>query len=110
MTGREMMPKVTTVAPTMPVVAPSNAPTTITAIAKEPRRRPQILPMYSISSVAKPERFNTSPMNMNRGTASRVKLFMKPHTRSGIREKTSRLPVNNNANTMATKPKVKATG
>ncbi len=80
---------VTTVAPTMPVDAPSRAPTTTTDIASPPFRRPNSRPMVSRSSSANPERSSITPMKTNRGTAARVTLVMRPQIRNGSRLKKS---------------------
>ena len=60
---------VTTVAPTIPVEAASNAPTAITESPMPPRRPPKRRPMASSSSSATFERSSITPMKMKSGTA-----------------------------------------
>ena len=77
MVGTASRPMVTTVAPTIPVEAPSRAPTTTTEMASPPRRRPNSSPMVSSSSSARPERSSMTPMKTNRGTA--IKRYIGHH-------------------------------
>jgi hypothetical protein len=74
---------VTTVAPTMPVLAASSAPTTHTEIARPPRRVPNSRDMDSSRSSATRDFSSITPMNTNSGTASMVWLFMMPNRRLG---------------------------
>ena len=100
---------VTTVAPATPVVAASSAPTITMAIASPPFSLPHSLPMVSSNSSARPERSSTTPMKINSGTASRVKLVMIPQILSGSRAKKSR-PRKIPPKIRATAPSVNATG
>jgi len=76
--GSEISPIVTTVAPTMPVEAASNAPTRITEMPKPPRIRPKSRPIVVNSCSAIPDRSSITPMKMNKGTATSTSLVMKP--------------------------------
>ena len=60
---------VTTVAPTIPVEAASNAPTAMTESPRPPRRPPKRRPMASSSSSATFERSSMTPMKTKSGTA-----------------------------------------
>ena len=104
-----MIPMVTTVAPTTPVVAASNAPTITTETASPPRRRPNSRPIVSSRSSASPDLSSTMPMKMNSGTASRVKLVITPQILRGSRWKKSK-PRNTPPNSSAIAPRVNATG
>ena len=70
--GRLSSPMVTTVAPTIPVDAPSSAPTTTTEIASPPLSRPNSSAIVSSSSSARPDFSSITPMYTNRGTAIRT--------------------------------------
>jgi hypothetical protein len=87
MVGTESSPMVTTVAPTIPVVAPSSAPTMTTDTATPPRSRPNTRAMVSSRSSARPDRSSTTPMKTNKGTAIRVTLPITPQMRRGSRLK-----------------------
>ena len=69
---------VTTVAPTTPVEAASMAPTRITENARPPRSLPKSWPMVVKRASAMPDRSSTSPMNMNKGTATSTSFNMLP--------------------------------
>ena len=69
---------VTTVAPTMPVLAASSMPTTVTEIPRPPRRGPKSMAMVSSRFSAIRERSSITPMKTNSGTAMRVALVMMP--------------------------------
>jgi len=69
---------VTTVAPTIPVLAASSIPTRVTEIPRPPRRGPNSIAMVSNRLSATCERSSITPMNTNRGTAIRVSLVMTP--------------------------------
>ncbi|GHD43157.1 hypothetical protein GCM10008110_06690 [Marinobacter persicus] len=69
MTGREIRPMATTLAPTTPVEAASRAPTRIVEMARPPGRPPNSRPMEVSSCSASRVRCSTTPMNMNSGTA-----------------------------------------
>ena len=74
---------VVTVAATTPVVAASRDPTSTTARANPPRKRPSSRPMVSSRRSAIPELSSMEPMNTKAGMASRVKLAMIPRIRWG---------------------------
>jgi hypothetical protein len=83
MAGRDMRPMVTTVAPTIPVLAANRVPTIIMEILK-----PELVFLKTIAIslnilAAMPDLSKTTPMKTNRGTASRVWLFMIPKMRMG---------------------------
>ena len=109
MAGSAMIPMVTTVAPTTPVVAAMSAPTTTTDKANPPRTRPSSNPMVSRRSSDRPVFSKTTPINTNNGTASSVKLVITPQMRKGNRLKKSR-PRKIPPKMSATEPSVKATG
>ena len=71
MTGSESNPRVTTLAPTIPVLAPINAPTNTTDMAKPP-----LVFLYNIfiainNSSAIFVFSKTKPIKINNGTASK---------------------------------------
>ncbi len=74
---------VTAVAPTMPVDAASNAPTSTAEMASPPRNVPNSRPMRSSRSSAMRDCSSITPMKMNSGTASNTGLVMMPKMRSG---------------------------
>ncbi len=100
---------VTTVAPTIPVEAPSKAPTTTTEMARPPLRRPNRMAMVSSSFSANPERSSITPMNTKRGTAIRVTLVIRPQIRRGSRSKKDQ-PKPMRPKNRAVPSSVKATG
>ena len=63
---------VTTVAPTMPVLAAINIPTKMTANPRPPRKRPASSDIDCSNDSAMRVRSNATPMKMNRGTATSV--------------------------------------
>ena len=67
---------VTTVAPTIPVLAARSAPTMETEIPRPPGNLPKSFPMVSSNSSAIWERSSTIPMKTNKGTAMRISLTM----------------------------------
>ena len=69
MTGSEIKPMATTLAPTTPVDAASNEPTNTVDTAKPPRIEPNSPPIASRSCSANPVRWSISPMNINNGMA-----------------------------------------
>ena len=69
---------VTTVAPTMPVLAASSMPTSVTEIPSPPRRGPNSIAMVSSRLSATRERSSITPMKTNSGTAISVSLVMTP--------------------------------
>ena len=74
---------VVTVAATTPVVAAIKLPTSTTARARPPRRRPSNCPMACSSRSAMPDVSSIAPMNTKAGIASNVKLLMIPKIRGG---------------------------
>ena len=76
--GKAITPSVTTVAPTTPVLAASIAPTSITAVASPPGLRPKIFARDSSNSSATLDLSKIIPININNGTASRVKFVIIP--------------------------------
>ena len=69
MTGSEIRPMATTLAPTTPVEAASRAPTRMVEMASPPGNPPNNRPMEVSSCSASLVRCSTTPMKMNRGTA-----------------------------------------
>ena len=72
MTGSEISPIATTVAPTIPVVAASRAPTKTTAMPSPPGIGPNNWAMVTSRSSATLDRSSMIPMKMKRGMAIRV--------------------------------------
>ena len=70
--GSEMSPIAMTVAPTMPVVAASSAPTKTTEIPSPPGIGPNIRAIATSRSSAIRDFCSMIPMNTNSGTAMRV--------------------------------------
>ena len=75
---------VTTVAPTIPVLAASNAPTIIIEIDKPPLILLNAVAMFSSIFAATPDLSRMVPIKINSGTARRVILFMIPKILIGI--------------------------
>ena len=74
---------VTTVAPTMPVLAASMAPTITTDTPSPPGLRPNSRAMLVSKSSAIRALSSTFPIKINKGTAMRVSLPMVPNIRAG---------------------------
>ena len=74
-------PIVTTVAPTMPVLAARSAPTTITDIPRPLVRFPRPLAMAVSSSSAILARSKVTPIRIKSGTAIRVSFVIVPNIR-----------------------------
>ncbi len=114
MVGSDSRPMVTTVAPTMPVLAAIRAPTSITARPSPPGTRCKICASACSNWSASRERSSITPMKTNTGTATRVSLLMMPNTRLGnaSRKTASKVPVAMPmpANNRATPASVNATG
>jgi hypothetical protein len=72
MVGREINPIAITVAPTIPVVAASNAPTKITEIPNPPGIGPNNCPIVTKRSSAILDFCNIIPININNGIAINV--------------------------------------
>ena len=114
MLGSDSSPMVTTVAPTIPVLAASNMPTTTTEMPRPPRMLPNSLDMLPSSSSATLDFSRITPMRINRGTAIRVVLPMVPNMRPGkaARKPGSKCPARMPpaAKARAVPARVKATG
>ena len=114
MVGSDNSPIVTTVAPTMPVLAASSMPNRVTEIPSPPRRLPNSRLRVSSSSSAIRARSSVTPMKTNSGTATRVSLPMIPKTRFGRLDRSASLnvpvaaPIAANSNDVP--PSVNATG
>ena len=74
---------VTTVAPTMPVLAAINMPTTVTAMPRPPRMEPRSVDRLLSSVSAMCVRCSVTPISTNRGTAISVWFVMMPKMRLG---------------------------
>ena len=70
--GKEISPIAITVAPTIPVVAASNAPTKITEIPSPPGIGPNSCPIVTKRSSAIFDFCNIIPIKMNNGIAIKV--------------------------------------
>ena len=105
---------VTTVAPTMPVLAAISMPTRMTASARPLRLLASNALMDSSSDSAIRVFSSTTPISTNRGTASMVWLVMIPNSRFGRKPRSDGLkaPVSTppKANSSATPARVSATG
>ncbi len=114
MVGRLSNPMVTTVAPTMPVEAASNAPTIMTENPRPPRSRPNNNPMVPSNCSANFERSNITPMKMNNGTATNTSFNMTPIKREASPPNSARSNTENiwptSANASAVPASVNATG
>ncbi len=85
MVGRLKSPMATTVAPTMPVEAAKNAPTTTTDTAKPPGKGPKTRAIVVSKSLAIFERSSVMPIKTNIKTARSVSIEAPANTRSFIR-------------------------
>ena len=85
MVGSDSSPIVTTVAPTMPVDAAKNAPTTTTDTARPPGSGPKTRAIVVSRSLAILERSSVIPIRTNISTASSVSIDCPASTRSFIR-------------------------
>ncbi len=112
--GRESNPIVTTVAPTIPVLAANNIPTTVTEMPSPPLNCPNSLLRSSSNSSAIFAFSSVIPIKTKRGTAMSVSLFMIPKSRLGTvpRNAISNTPNSEpiKAKKSATPPKLNATG
>ena len=112
--GRDISPIVTTVAPTIPVLAAKRAPTIIIDIDKPPFVLLKAAAMFSNIFAAIPDFSKIVPIKINSGTASKVTLFIMPKILMGMLLKIvgSNIPKGTqiNANIIDTPPRVKATG
>ena len=105
---------VTTVAPTIPVLAANNAPTAIIEMLKPPLIFLKASAIFSSIFDAMPDRSSTVPIKINSGTASKVTLFMMPIILKGMLFKidSSNIPsgIQTRANKIDTPDRVNATG
>ena len=112
--GRDISPIVTTVAPTIPVLAAKSAPTIIIDIDKPPLVFLKAVAIFSNIFAAIPDFSKMVPIKINSGTASYVTLFMIPKILMGMLLKMvgSNTPngMQINAKSMDTPAKVNATG
>ena len=83
MVGKESNPIVTTVAPTIPVLAANNIPTNVTEIAKPPLNRPNMIAIDVNKFSAILDFSNIAPIKTNNGTANNVWLLIVPKIRFG---------------------------
>ena len=113
-TGNDMSPIVTTVAPTIPVLAARRAPTTIIEILKPPLIFLNAKAIFANIFAAIPDLSRMVPIKINRGTARRVTLFIIPNILNGILFKidSSNIPkgMQISANKIETPDRVNATG
>ena len=82
--GKDNKPMVTTVAPTIPVLAASNIPTNTTDTAMPLRYLPSSAAMATNRDSATLDFSNMTPMNTNNGTAISVSLETIPNNRLGM--------------------------
>jgi len=112
--GKDIKPIVTTVAPTIPVLAASSAPTTIIEILSPPLIFLKAKAIFSSILDAMPDLSKTVPIKINKGTARRVTLFIIPKILKGILLKIAGSKIPNGmqikANRMDIPDRVKATG
>ena len=112
--GRDISPIVTTVAPTIPVLAAKRAPTIIIDIDKPPFVLLKAAAMFSNIFAAIPDFSKIVPIKINSGTASKVTLFIMPKILMGILLKIvgSNIPngIQINAKSNDTPARVNATG
>ena len=113
-TGKDINPIVTTVAPTIPVLAAKRAPTRIIEILNPPLMFLKAKAIFSSILDAMPDLSKTVPIKINKGTARSVTLFMMPNILKGILLKIagSKMPngMHIKANKMDIPDKVNATG
>jgi hypothetical protein len=83
-TGKDINPIVTTVAPTIPVLAAKRAPTRIIEILNPPLMFLKAKAIFSSILAAIPDLSKTVPININKGTARSVTLFIMPNILKGI--------------------------
>ena len=112
--GSARTPIVTTVAPTIPVLAAKSAPTMMTAMPNPPVRLPKAFAIAVSSSSAILARSSVTPIKINKGTATSVSLVMVPKIRpdKAATKLASKWPAMtpNEAKSNAVPPKVSATG
>lgn len=112
--GRDISPIVTTVAPTIPVLAAKRAPTIIIDIDKPPFVFLKAAAMFSNIFAAIPDFSKIVPMKINSGTASKVTLFIMPKILMGMLLKIvgSNIPngIQINAKSIDTPARVNETG
>ena len=78
MVGNDNNPMVTTVAPTMPVLAANSIPTKVTEIAKPTLNRPNSIAIALSKFSAIFERSSIAPIKIKSGTANKVWLLSTP--------------------------------
>ena len=81
--GKEIKPIAITVAPTMPVLAASKAPTKITERPSPPLKPEKKSDILSRSSSATFDFSNNTPIKINKGTAIKVEFVITPKIRFG---------------------------
>ena len=112
--GNERSPIVTTVAPTIPVLAANNAPTIITEIPKPPFIFLNKAAIESKSFSAIFDFSNIMPINMNIGIATKVSFVIIPNILLGKAYKIDKsklfVRLQIKANKIDTPDRVKATG
>jgi hypothetical protein len=112
--GKDIKPIVTTVAPTMPVLAASKAPTIIIDTDNPPLIPLKAFAIFSSIFAAIPDFSRIVPIKINRGTASNVTLFIIPKILIGILLKIVGSKISKgmqiNANIIDTPARVSATG
>ena len=105
---------VTTVAPTIPVLAANNAPTAIIEMLKPPLIFLKANAIFPSIFDAIPDRSRTVPIKINSGTASKVTLFMMPNILNEILFKIDssniQSEIQTRANKIDTPERVNATG
>ncbi len=113
-TGKDKRPIVTTVAPTIPVLAANNAPTIITEIPKPPFTFLNKADIESKRFSAIFDFSNIIPMNINIGIATKVSFVIIPNILLGKANKIDKsklfVRLHAKANRIDTPDKVKATG
>ena len=114
MVGKEISPIVTTVAPTIPVLAAKSIPTTTTDIARPPLKPLNNLDKLSSRFSARLDFSSITPIKINNGIAISVALSIIPYSRFGraYRKAISKLPAifPKKANNSAVPASEKATG
>ena len=104
---------VTTVAPTIPVLAAMSIPTRITAMPRPPRTDPMTVDRLSSRVAAMRVRSKVTPISTNSGTAISVWLVTMPYTLPGRKPRSPRSNIPKaaptRANTRATPARVAAT-
>ena len=112
--GKEIKPIAITVAPTMPVLAASKAPTKITERPSPPLKPEKKSDILSRSSSATFDFSNNTPIKINKGTAIKVEFVITPKILFGRVSKRNKSKTPKKlvikAKIIETPAKVKATG